>query len=91
MVQSHQHAAAKRVPPRQPCLPTGQEGFDAGERLRHVGAAVAEAEMIAGIPELRGRQEQHALLLHEIGGKTVDLASGEPSAVTIGVDGAFQP
>src|SRR6478736_8088773 len=50
---------------------------EAFERLRHVGASVAEPEVISRIPELRCRQEQDSFALHQRRGEVVDALAGE--------------
>ena len=55
-------------------MPAGaiHERVEARQGLRQVLAAESDPEMVARVPELRPRQEQHALGLDEIGRELVD-------------------
>ena len=53
------------------------EAFQAGERFGHVAAAEAEPKVVAGVAELRRRENQHAFPLDEPRREVVDVGAEE--------------
>src|ERR1051325_9486228 len=51
----------------------GAESLETGKRLGHVPPPHPEPEIIPRIPELRGGQDQHPLLFHQLLGEAIDV------------------
>ena len=58
--------APRRPSSAHPAERAVQERLEAGERDRHVLAAEAEPEVVAGVAEDRARRDQHALRLDQV-------------------------
>src|SRR5689334_19651839 len=52
-----------------------RERLESGQRFAHVASPVAEPKVIARVPELRCRHDEHALPFDEDRGEFVDVAS----------------